>query len=575
MQQSAPKQASGSIASDRRSFAYRWLIPEFISMILLLLGYGLSFLQVGNYEAGIVRQSFTLSGALSVPVLSLHPINRRGDSIAIIVHGYSGSKELMIGFGLELARMGTPSYLLDLPGHGTSPVPLNTSSGGRSPQLEQALGEVVAYARAHSDVPRPKIILLGHSLGTLVVGEYALHQPANAIAATILVSPILQDKPTLTTPSNLLVIVGNDDIPSIITNSPQIISAGCGVSLSGDTQGYDCGNIGQGTARRLVVILGANHITILTDAATFRAMDAWVGATDAIPTVPVESDTRLHWTELGIACAFLALFPLISLLARLLTWRGDSAPPSALQTTAQQSMSADDPSGRVSFWASVGIFALSVVLTVLLLRGWAAVADTFQLASLRTPLSWVGVTLADYSASFSLVLGLLFGGLVYALSHRLPLPGFAGAWRQIALGVTLFLVLYATDGTLTTYAWERVLLDIPRLVRGIPLTLSGLPLFLVIEYLVAAAGRGHIWRIALARLGTYLMICAGIIGATILDPALGFLSLLVPVEALLFIALAALACQIDRQHQRFSLSSTILATLVIGWAIVAVFPIVR
>jgi pimeloyl-ACP methyl ester carboxylesterase len=580
MQQPAFEAASTSSTPAKPRSNRRWLVLNLSGLILLLVGYGLSFLQVSTYEAGIVRQTFTVAGAIPVPVISLHPATRRGDAIAVIVHGYSGNKEVMIGFGLELARMGVPSYLLDLPGHGESTVPLEVlPDTGPAPQLEQALDEVVAYARAHSDVPQPKIILLGHSLGTRVVGDYALNQPNDAIAATILVSPILQESPTLTHPSNLLVLVGEHDIPSIITRSPQLIGAGCGVSLGVDTPRYDCGAVGQGTARRLVVVPGVNHITILTDAAAFRAMDAWVGATDAIPTVPVDSDVRLHWTELGVACAFLALFPLISLLSRLLTRRG--AP--ALQTTAQvtpevtpevtaQEVTPGGRADRPALWASLGIFALGVVLTVLLLRGWAAAADALQLPGLRTPLSWIGVALADYSASFSLVLALIVGGLIAALRRRLPLPAFAAAWRRVALGALVLLVLYATVGTLATYAWERFLLDVPRLVRGIPLTLAGAPLFLLIEGLFAADQRGQLWRSALARLGAYLLICAGIIGAISLDPALGFLSLLVPLEVLLFVAVASLAWQIDRQRRQLSLSSAILATLMIGWAIAAVSP---
>lgn len=563
--ESTPPSMPAQTCFDRHGF-----ILNLIGMILLLLGYGISFLQVSVYEAGVVRQTFVVSGAIPVPVIYLRPGTRHGDAIAIIVHGYSGSKELMIGFGVELARMGVPSYLLDLPGHGESTVPLSVSSGnGHAPQLEQALGEVVAYARAHSDVPRPKIILLGHSLGTLAVGEYALNQPDNAIAATILVSPILQDRPTLTHPANLMVIVGANDIPTIITQAPELIGAGCGVSLSVGALRYDCGDVRQGSARRLVVVPGANHITILTDATTFRAMDAWVGATDSLSIIPVQSDTRLHWTELGLACAFLALFPLIGLLSRLLTWRDEST----LQSTVH--ISSGRRGASPSLWASAGIFALAVVLTVLLLRSWSAAADAMQLAALRTPLAWVGVALADYSASFSLVLALVAGGLLYAFRRRLPLPGFADAWRQVLLGAGVFLVLYLTVGTLATYAWEHFLLDIPRLTRGIPLTLAGAPLFLLIEGLVAANQRKRPWQNALARLGAYLLICAGIFGAIILDPALGFLSLVAPIEAALFIAVAALAWWIDRQRGQFSLSSAIIATLVIGWAITSVFPIVR
>jgi alpha-beta hydrolase superfamily lysophospholipase len=144
---------------------HRLPLHSVIAFALLLAGYSVSFLQVINYESGITRQTFTIHGALPVPVIHLTPATRRGKAVAIIVHGYSGSKELMIGFGIELARMGVPGYLLDLPGHGESTVPLETlSSSGPTPQLETALDVVVQYARDHTDVATPRIILLGDSL---------------------------------------------------------------------------------------------------------------------------------------------------------------------------------------------------------------------------------------------------------------------------------------------------------------------------------------------------------------------------------------------------------------------------
>src|SRR5262249_804666 len=156
----------------------RWLVLDLIGVLLLLLGYGFSFLQVSIYEEGVARQTFTVSGAIPVPVIYLHPVSRHGDAIAVIVHGSSAIKQVRIRFGLDGARMGVRSYVVDVRGHGESTVPLDAlPSNGRAPQLEQALDEVVSYARAHSDVPQPKIILLGHSLGTRVVGDYALNQP--------------------------------------------------------------------------------------------------------------------------------------------------------------------------------------------------------------------------------------------------------------------------------------------------------------------------------------------------------------------------------------------------------------
>jgi hypothetical protein len=59
-----------------------------------------------------------------------------------------------------------------------------------------------------------------------------------------------------------------------------------------------------------------------------------------------------------------------------------------------------------------------------------------------------------------------------------------------------------------------------------------------------------------------------------LPPALGFLSLLVPIQILLFLAVASLARQIDRQRRPLSLATALLAALILGWASAAVFPLV-
>jgi pimeloyl-ACP methyl ester carboxylesterase len=552
--------------ATKQSFSRLALILNGAALVVLLAGYGLAFGQAHAYETGITRQQFTISGAIPTPVIHLIPATRRGNAIAIIVHGYSGSKELMIGFGLELAKMGVPSYLMDLPGHGESTVALNASeASGSAPQLEAALDEVVRYARAHSDVTHPAIILLGHSLGTLVVGNYARTQPTNALAATMLVSPIIAITPTNAHPANVLYLVGQGDIAGLLGLAQDDMAQACGLAQPSQAgNGTTCGAPSQGTGRQLTVIAGANHITILTDADTFKAMDAWVAATSHIATVPVNSDVRLHWAEIGVLCAVLAILPLITLAAGLLRLRTLPEIPAPLREMR-----------TFTLGARFGLLAASVALTVLILRGWSAAADALGASGLRTPLSWMHMALADYAASFALIVSLVVLGLYWLVRRQVLLPEWQRIWPQLALGAVVALALYLTVGTLATFTWERFVLDGPRVLRFLLLLAVNLPLFALIETLFGADAGTNFWRAALPRLGALLLLCIGYVGAIVLDHSLFFLSLLVPIQGLLYLVFALFAYQTRRQGNATALACATFMAAIFAWAVAAVFPIVQ
>src|SRR5262245_41772848 len=71
MQHPAFETALAGGTSVKAGLDRRWFILDLIGVLMLLLGYGLAFGQVSAYEAGIVRQTFTVSGAIPVPVIYL------------------------------------------------------------------------------------------------------------------------------------------------------------------------------------------------------------------------------------------------------------------------------------------------------------------------------------------------------------------------------------------------------------------------------------------------------------------------------------------------------------------------
>src|SRR5262249_15682382 len=140
------------------------------------------------------------------------------------------------------------------------------------------LGEVVAYVRTHANKP-PDIILLGHSMGSAAVGDYAMiHANEPDIVATILVSPVGQEYPTLQQPRNLLILAGEDDIPGAISDSQRLIQEAC--NLSGrQSSPVECGDPMHDTGRRLSTLSGLNHLTILNASSTFQEMLHWLQRT--------------------------------------------------------------------------------------------------------------------------------------------------------------------------------------------------------------------------------------------------------------------------------------------------------
>jgi dienelactone hydrolase len=71
----------------------------------------------------------------------------------VLVHGYGGCKDEMLGLAVRAGELDLAAYAIDLRGHGASAVSLDT---GLADDVETA----IAYARHHG-----KVTAVGHSLG--------------------------------------------------------------------------------------------------------------------------------------------------------------------------------------------------------------------------------------------------------------------------------------------------------------------------------------------------------------------------------------------------------------------------
>lgn len=110
-----------------------------------------------------------------VPGYLLTPLHATAG--AVLIHGYGGCKEQMLGLAARLADAGIAALCIDLRGHGEHPAPLDA---GLLFDVEAALSRLRPVGRT---------VAIGHSLG----GRLALMSSADAVVA---VSPALPSRPS-------------------------------------------------------------------------------------------------------------------------------------------------------------------------------------------------------------------------------------------------------------------------------------------------------------------------------------------------------------------------------------------
>ena len=122
------------------------------SIICFAVGLALSHL----IEPGIRVQKVTL--AEETPALEFLPAGPEPHPVALLAHGYAGSKETLFRYGEALAAAGFVCYSVDQPGHGASP---------QTYTFMEAVHTLEAVAREVGPVD----VFVGHSMGGFRGGE--------------------------------------------------------------------------------------------------------------------------------------------------------------------------------------------------------------------------------------------------------------------------------------------------------------------------------------------------------------------------------------------------------------------
>ncbi len=102
----------------------------------------------------VVRRFFKSLDELSVPAFY---IKANAEHAALVIHGYSSSKDEMLGFAYSIAEKGIDTFAIDLRGHGDNENPLDEDV------LNDVEGVIKEIRKSYK-----RVYTIGHSLGGLL-----------------------------------------------------------------------------------------------------------------------------------------------------------------------------------------------------------------------------------------------------------------------------------------------------------------------------------------------------------------------------------------------------------------------
>ena len=239
-----------------------WLLVQIVLPIL-----GVVWLIQGAYaihrEALPLRNTTLDAAGCHMPMTILDP---PGDAeplgSAVVLHGLSANRRIMLYFAQNLTSAGVRVYIPDLPGHGDNVDPFSFARAG------QCAAVVVATLIRTNQINPKTTILVGHSLGAAIAVRLADRNP---VAATIAISPAPMVLPQRM-PANLLVLDAQFDIGAVRREADSISNA-AGINRAAPA------DFSQGRAFQLESISRATHTSVLFDPRVINESLEWMTQT--------------------------------------------------------------------------------------------------------------------------------------------------------------------------------------------------------------------------------------------------------------------------------------------------------
>ena len=496
----------------------------------------ITIVAVGLYRLHDEMADLTVTRTVvgTTPVTVFAPKSSERAPVVVIAHGFAGSQQLMQPFATTLARNGYIAVTFDFLGHGRNPVPMRgdiTEGLTITSALLRELDEIASYARK-LPTSDGRLAVLGHSMASDIVVRFAqAHPETQATVAVSVFSPVV----TADSPRNLLVIVGAVEPSMLSDEGLRIVNlAAGGKAVAGETYG----KFGDGTARRLVLAPGVEHIGVLYSKDSMTAALDWLNG-----AFGKKSSGGIDRRGLSLALVFLGLIALAWPLSGLL--------PITVST----------PVGANLPWKPLLIAAvMPAILTPLIL--W------------KSPTDFLPILLGDYLALHFGIYGLLTAAAIYYLRPDAHQIGAARAptvkWKAIGFA-TLTLAIYqiaAFGYPIDGYVFSFY--PIPARVPLMAAIACGTVIYFIADEWLTRGAQAKRGAYALTKFCFLLSLAV----AVVLNPQkLFFLAIIVPAILLLFLAFGLISRWSYRATSH-PLPGAIANAAVFAWAIAVTFPMI-
>ncbi|MEM6732644.1 MAG: alpha/beta fold hydrolase, partial [Myxococcota bacterium] len=231
---------------------------------------GVSVWQLRDADAGVGVERLNIG---PTPVTVFRSEVDRTDTarpVVVVSHGFAGSQQLMQAFAVTLAKNGYIAVTFDYLGHGRNLQPLTgnvTEVEGATRKLVEQTREVVDHAVSLPGAGGG-LAVLGHSMASDIIARCAQNDArVDATVAVSMFSPAVDKE----SPANLLIIVGG--LEGFLREEALRV---LGMVTENPREGVTVGDFAEGSARRVAIAEGVEHVGVLYSRASMKETVAWL-----------------------------------------------------------------------------------------------------------------------------------------------------------------------------------------------------------------------------------------------------------------------------------------------------------